>query len=477
MIDPTAELDQLQDELAAARKAVTEAAVANPGEALTSLEAYNQTRLRYLAAMAVQLNVLKEAAEKTNSSKAEQDNYTKFSDLLKGIQEGYPEASALATQLKVVGYVPAPLRKTDVKDVTGTTGIPPPRIDFSTLGLLSVGNSQGGSGPPGGRLPGVQLRDLGIQGIPQFSGDPSVLTILSFLARIEHMQHLKRWSSQEQCAVVELLCKDEARAWFDSKRELEDRDHQMFTNYTTLKKMMVQRFHVAASYAEKCSLIEKTRQTDPYKGPAFLDKCIQCAHLIWDASWSEGNGDTITRKEARVELALLLFTMGSTKELRAQIAKDESATYEEMQASLRRYQAGLRAQDTKPHENIAKGTFNISAIGEPSGEDTGEPSLVEKVDTIYKNLQATKAARQAGSRSWNGKWDKTGQDRQAQQERDRKENRCFWCHNKGHTKAECNKHKRWLARKNGDGQNETNGTDVGAIGGKKYDIYDLFGQE
>ena len=175
-------------------------------------------------------------------------------------------------------------------------------------------------------------------------------------------------------------------------------------------------------------------------------------------------------------MTLLLFTLGSTKELRAQIAKDESATYEQMQASLRRYQAGLQAQDAKPHKNIAKGTFNISAIGEPSAEgDTGETSIVEKVDAIYRDLQAARAARQSGNRSTNGKW--TGQDRQAQQERDRKENRCFWCHNKGHTKVECNKHKKWLAKRNADGQNGTTGTDVSAIGGKKYDIYDLFGQE
>ena len=168
-----------------------------------------------------------------------------------------------------------------------------------------------------------------------------------------------------------------------------------------------------------------------------------------------------------MELALLLFTMGSCKELRSQIAKDESSTYEGMQASLRRYQAGLRAQDSKPHEQVAKG-YSIAAMTEgPTDPETGA-KFKEQVEAVFKGMQNSRS-KDFRKGSFGG----NRVDREAQAEKDKKENRCFWCHSRGHIKAECNKLKRYLERKPGSGtgdkgQPKDNGQDVSAVGNNLY---------
>ena len=146
-----------------------------------------------------------------------------------------------------------------------------------------------------------------------------------------------------------------------------------------------------------------------------------------------------------------------------------------MQGSLRKYLAGLPAQDSKPHEQVSKG-YQIAAIT-PSQEETptDEPqSFDAKVEAVVRSMQRSRFSRRAGPAG-----PRSDKDKEAQTARDRAENRCYFCHNKGHQKAECEKLKAYLERKGstsnqgngkGQGRNQSSGSNASAPIATIYDI-------
>ena len=243
------------------------------------------------------------------------------------------------------------------------------------------------------------LRSLGIEAVPKFSGDPKVILATTFLSRVEEMRNLCGWNDAKTALIVELLTVGPARRWFDSSKQLGE---TWLKSYSTLKPKFLSRFHIAATFSEKASLRENLKQKADQSAFDFLDTCIM-THYILDED-TGNDEEKITRRESRMSNALLSFVIGVHPEIRTKIAEDGATTREEMEKSVRRAMAASRAKGPTSSSNVK--AFEVSAVEEGSEPETSV-SLIKKSNSSNKFAE------------------------------DKKKGRCFFCHKPGHLKREC----------------------------------------
>lgn len=286
-----------------------------------------------------------------------------------------------------------------------------PKFDASIMPTPTPSSSASGSG--GARL---NLRDLGVDSLPKFTGDPTILHPQLFLVRVEQQMKLRSLSGPETAQVAALLCKDQSEAgnWVNS---LVQQDSPALGDYTLFKKAFKERFKGLATIPQKALLRQSLQQKPSETVLAFLDCCTNASYILYDRD-TESDREKLEIEASRKDSVNLNFILGVLPHIRAKIVGSGANTTEEIKT------AAVNAEEEfKAKERAKSGTFKGLELAAVEDDRSTEPSM----DAIKLALEAIAKDRGKPNPSM----------------------RCFYCNAPGHFARECQVKRRAMANQPG----------------------------
>ena len=270
-----------------------------------------------------------------------------------------------------------------------------PKIDST---IAAVEHQPLVQGPPNrGPVP-INLKELGFDLQQKFTGNASVLHPALFLVKLEAFARLKQLSNPETAQVAAALCDphSEAGEWIST---LQSSRSSALEDYQKFKQLFTKRFRVKATLAQKADLQQSLKQKTDDTVLRFRDRCTNASYILFDDQPEDEEGKR-KLNQSRQDWSNLQFVTGVLPPIRAHIVSTGADTTDAILEAACNAENSLKSSqpvDTVRFQGLELNSISSTSQAVKPDQETEIAAITTKDGHIF----------------------------------------CFYCGEKGHTRAAC----------------------------------------